>query len=199
MRYIFIHGLGQDSSNWDETISNIPKLDIEFPNLSDFLDNQEMTYSNLYRAFSEYCNEISEPLNLCGLSLGGVLALNYAIDYPEKLHSLVLIGAQYKMPKMLLKIQNIIFRFLPNSVFRNMGFQKRDFIRLTKSMSDLDFSKKLSSIECRVLVICGDKDKANQKAAKSLATKISQADIQFVEKAGHEVNINNPKSLAKNS
>ena len=35
-------------------------------------------------------------LNLCGLSLGAVLALNYAIDFPKKVNSLILIAPQYE-------------------------------------------------------------------------------------------------------
>jgi len=198
VQHVFIHGLGQNSLSWDSTISYIKSpINVSCLELSDFIRDKEMTYANLYHAFSEYCNGVSGQLNLCGLSMGGVLALNYAIDYPAKVHSLVLIGTQYKMPKVLLKVQNIIFRFLPNSVFKNMGFKKNDFIRLTDSMSDLDFSEKLSDIICPVLVLCGDKDTANKKAAKSLVANILQSSIQFVEKAGHEVNVNNPVVLAE--
>jgi len=199
MPYIFIHGLGQDALSWDSTIACIKiPINISCLKLSDLLSgDKEMIYANLYHAFSEYCDGISEPLNLCGLSLGGVLALNYAIDNPAKVHSLVLIGTQYKMPKALLKLQNIIFSFMPKSVFKNMGFKKNDFIQLTNSISNLDFSEKLSNVMCPVLVLCGDKDTANKKAAKSLAVNIPQASIQFVEKAGHEVNVTNPMSLAE--
>jgi len=198
MAYVFIHGLGQNSLSWDSTISCIKNpINVSCLELSDILSDKEMSYTNLYHAFSEYCNGISEQLNLCGLSLGGVLALNYAIEYPAKVQSLVLIGTQYKMPKALLKFQNIIFRFMPKSVFKNMGFKKNDFIQLADSMSNLDFSEKLSDIMCPVLIICGDKDTVNKKAARSLALNIPHTNIQFVEKSGHEVNVNNPMSLAE--
>lgn len=53
-------------------------------------------------------DNISGQLNLCGLSLGVVLALNYIIDNPKKVNSLVLIAGQSEMPKALLKLQNIV-------------------------------------------------------------------------------------------
>ena len=53
-------------------------------NLPDLVHSKEVTYDNLYAAFSDYCNQYDEPIDLCGLSLGGVLALNYAIQYPKK-------------------------------------------------------------------------------------------------------------------
>ena len=44
------------------------------------------------------CFESLTDICLCGLSLGGVLALNYAIEHPEKIKGMVLIATQYKMP-----------------------------------------------------------------------------------------------------
>lgn len=198
MKYILIHGLGQDSSSWNKTISYMgAQENIICPDLSLFLRMRDITYSNLYQSFSQYCDNFSEPLNLCGLSLGGVLALNYAIDNPSKVNSLILIGAQYEMPKVLLKLQNIIFRFIPEKSFKGVGLRKKEFIELTNSMMDLNFSQNLKNISCPVLVICGEKDKANKKATKNIAENIIKSEIQFVKNAGHEVNTDSPKELAE--
>ena len=97
----------------------------------------------MYAAFCDFCNGFSEPLNLCGLSLGSVLALNYAIDFPQKVNSLVLIAPQYDMPKFLLKVQNVLFKFMPESQFKDIGLKKNDFITLTNSMADMDFTDNL--------------------------------------------------------
>ena len=51
------------------------------------------------------------------------------MEHGEKVQSLVLVGAQYKMPKGLLKFQNIIFRFMPGAAFAKMGIQKDDVIK----------------------------------------------------------------------
>ena len=197
MNCVFVHGLGQDSSSWDKTISLMTKpFHFLCPDLFALIKDMEMNYQSLYRAFSEYCDAIPEPLNLCGLSLGGVLALHYAIDNPSKAQSLTLIGAQYKMPKNLLKLQNVIFRVMPKSLFKNMGLSKNEVIGLTKSMMDLDFNERLKDISCPALILCGDKDGANKKASKGLAEGIPAAELQFVEGAGHELNIDRPQELA---
>lgn len=196
MMQIFIHGLGQTPSSWENTIKEMNiQTDVNCPNLSELLKGHKINYTNLYQVFSEYCNTFSEPLNLCGLSLGGVLALNYAIEYPERVQSLVLIGTQYKMPKMLLRFQNIIFRFMPNSMFEQMGFGKKDFIELSRSMMELDFSNDLKKISCPVFVVCGEKDNANKKASIGLNESLSNSEIQIVDGSGHEVNIDRPKQL----
>lgn len=197
MKNIFVHGLGQNSSVWDKTIFYLAEQDfVCCPDLFSLLDGGDTTYEKLYHAFSEYCGNISEPLNLCGLSLGAVLALNYAIDCPAKVNSLVLIAGQYKMPKLLLKFQNIIFRFMQEKAFTDIGFGKKDFIKLTNSMLDINFTESLKEISCPVLILCGEKDNANRKAAEKLAEKIPESELHLVEKAGHEVNIDAPEKLA---
>ncbi len=198
MKHILIHGLGQKASSWNETISYMTGQDtIICPELCLFIKEKDASYSNLYTAFSEYCNNISGPLNLCGLSLGAVLALNYAIDNPKKVNSLVLIAAQYEMPKTLLKLQNIVFKFIPEKSFNSMGLSKNDFIKLTSSMMNLNFNEGLNNILCPVLLICGENDSPNKKATRNLYESISQAEIIFIKDAKHEVNNDNPKELAE--
>ncbi|MEG0388987.1 MAG: hypothetical protein RR582_11715 [Niameybacter sp.] len=123
--------------------------------------------------------------------------MNYTLDHPTRVKSFVLIGGQYEMPKLLLKVQNVIFRVLPKGVFQKMGFSKNDFIQLTNSMMDINFSKDLKKVACDTLVICGEKDKVNKKAAISLGKCIAQAELQMVKDAGHEVNVEAPKQLAE--
>ena len=112
MKKILVHGSGHKATSWKKTIEYMKdNKDILCPNLSSILNGKDASYTNLYSAFTEYCNEINGKINLCGLSLGGILALNYALDFPEKVQSLILIGTPYKVPKIMFSIQNIIFRF----------------------------------------------------------------------------------------
>ena len=198
MKYIFLHGLGQAPSDWETTIKKLDLgMDVYCPDLSDWLSGEEASYLNLYHALESYCEQQEEPLHLCGLSLGGILTLHYALEHAEKVASLVLIGTQYIMPKRLLKFQNMIFHLMPNRSFRKMGFGKKDFISLSKSMMDLDFQKDLEKINCRVLVLCGEKDKANMSAAIELKQQINHAELEIISHAGHEINKDNPVELGK--
>lgn len=142
------------------------------------------------------CDSFDAKIDLCGLSLGGVLALNYACEHPEKVNSLVLIAAQYKMPKGLLHIQNILFRFMPKTMFQQMGFSKEDFLQLCKTMMELDFSDSIQKITCPTLVICGEKDFANKKAAEELVRIMKNVEFRVINGSGHEVNIEAPETLA---
>lgn len=44
--------------------------------------------------------------------------------------------------------------------------------------------------------LCGEKDKANKKAARELANHIPEAEFCTVKGAGHEVNVDVPEKLA---
>lgn len=198
MRPIFLHGLGQTPASWKKTIAQLESAqDCVSPNLAKLYQGDNISYQNLYEGFSKICDEFDEPLDLCGLSLGGVLALNYTIDHPEKVNSLVLIAAQYKMPKGLLKLQNILFQLMPESMFQQTGFGKKEFIQLCKTMMELDFSNSLRKVSCPTLILCGQRDSANKKAAKELAEVLKNAELQIISGCGHEVNMEAPEKLSE--
>lgn len=198
MKSIFIHGSGHKATSWNETISYMENnKDILCPNLSSILNRKEASYHNLYSSFTEYCNNNDGQINLCGISLGGILALNYVLDFPGKVKSLVLIGTPHKVPKFMFGVQNIVFRFLPKSMFENMALNKKDTFVLGNSMKELDFSNKVKCIKCPTLVICGKKDRSNMKSAYYLSENIQNAKLKIIENTGHIVNEENPKILAK--
>lgn len=197
MKYFYLHGLGQSADSWNKVTAATDAVDNSVClDLAEMVKGKAATYSTLYSAFSEKCNAENEDIILCGLSLGGVLALNYAIDYPQKVKALVLLAAQYKMPVRLLKLQNALFHFMPQSMFQQTGFGKLDFISLCSTMAELDFSNSLNEVSCPVLVVCGGKDKANKKASIELANNLIHSQFKEIPESGHEVNLESPEKLA---
>ena len=195
---VLIHGSGHKADSWNKVITYLNNdKDLLCPNLSEILNGKEASYDNLYNSFAEYCNKIEEKIDLCGLSLGGILVLNYAIDYPDKVEKLVLIGTPHKVPKVMFSIQNIIFKFLPKSMFDTMAFNKKDTFILGSTMKKLDFSTRVQNIKCPTLVICGEKDSANIRSADYLAEKIENAKLEVIKNTGHIVNEESPKELAE--
>ena len=198
MKKILVHGSGHKASSWNETISYMKDSgEVLCPNLFSILNGKKATYDNLFASFAEYCDQIDGPIHLCGLSLGGILALQYALDFPDKVKTLILIGTPHKMPKVMLAVQNIVFRFLPKSVFDNMEFSKKDIFTLEKSMKDLDFRGKVKNIACPTLIVCGKHDGANMKSALYFSENIPGAKLEILENTGHIVNEENPRALAK--
>ena len=198
MKKILIHGSGHKAASWDKVISYMNNdKDILCPNLSTILNGKEASYDNLYSSFVEYCNKIDGKIDLCGLSLGGILALNYAIDYPNKIDKLILIGTPHKVPKVMFSIQNVIFKFLPKKLFETMAFNKKDTFVLGNTMKKLDFSNRVQNVKCPTLVICGEKDSANIRSADYLAENIENAKLEIMKNTGHIINEESPKELAE--
>ena len=197
MKYLYLHGLGQKPDSWNKVIkeTKVSESSISL-SLAGMLEGKSATYKELYSAFSSECDKENEAIVLCGLSLGAVLALNYAIDHPDKVKALVLIAAQYKMPKKLLKFQNMLFRLMPNSMFRQIGFKKADVISLCGTMAELDFRDSLCKVSCPVLIVCGEKDNANKKASKEHCHYLNNSYFHELMKTGHEANIEAPEELA---
>ncbi len=195
---ILIHGSGHKATSWNATISYMTSNeDIMCPDLFTILEGKEARYVNLYSSFAKYCDRIDGKIHLCGISLGGILALNYALDFPQKIKTLVLIGTPHKIPKVAFGIQNVIFRFLPKSIFETMAFDKRGTFALGSSMKNLDFTGRVNNMKCPALIICGKKDGANIKSAYYLSKNIKSAELKIIENTGHVVNEEAPKTLAK--
>ncbi len=195
---VFVHGSGHKAASWNETVSHMADgADIWCPELSSILGGKSASYENLYAAFAAHCNEIDGEIHLCGLSLGGILALNYALDFPQKVKTLVLIGTPHKVPKAAFGFQNIIFRFLPKSMFKSMAFDKKDTFALGNTMKDLDFSGRVDRVRCPTLILCGEKDRANRKSAQYFSQNIENAELKVLEGTGHVVNEESPEALAQ--
>ena len=112
MKTVFLHGLGQTAQDWKEVVQQLSISDVDCPELFSSTED-EISYSQILGDLEQRYSEVKEPLRICGLSLGALLAIDFAIRHEEKVDSLVLIGAQYKVPSLLIDFQNLIFRCMP--------------------------------------------------------------------------------------
>ena len=199
MNLILLHGSGHKASSWDKTIVHLDDKvgrEIFCLELSDILGGKKADYRELCASFADYCNTIDGPLDICGLSLGGIIGLEYTISHPERVRSLVLIGTPHKVPKTAFAFQNLIFRFLPASMFDEMAFDKKGTFELGNSMKELNFTDRVQNITCPVLIICGEKDKANIKSARYFAEHMISSELKIFDNIGHIVNEEAPEKLA---
>lgn len=193
MTKIFIHGLGQSVSAWDGIKEHIEGK-AKYIDLIEYDVESEDVYQALYNLICKECNDEAGKVDLCGLSLGGLLAMQYATEFPNKVRSLVLINSPYKISNILLRLQQNIFRFMPSVLFKQ-GFSKTDSLKI------LDAIKKNNSIiveriEAPALIIYGERDHANKKSAFELSKDIFNAKLVKIEKANHQINIEQPLKLA---
>lgn len=195
MKTVLLHGLGQTAQDWKEVVRQLSTSNVDCPELFSATGN-EISYSRISADLERQYSNAAEPLRLCGLSLGALLALDFTIHHGNKVASLVLIGAQYKVPTFLIDFQNILFRCMPGKSFDGMGLSKSNTIKLSHSMRMLDFTPQLNRVTCPVTILCGEKDSANIKASKKLNELLPYATLQIVPGAGHEINKDAPKAVA---
>ena len=147
MKTVLLHGLGQTAQDWKEVVQQLSISDVDCPELFSSAED-EISYSQILGDLEQRYSEVKEPFRICGLSLGALLAIDFAIRHEEKVASLVLIGAQYKVPSLLIDFQNLIFRCMPNKAFesREMGIYLGGSLVIA-----LVFGSILSVIVCRRL------------------------------------------------
>lgn len=194
MKIVFLHGLGQRAADWEQVASPFPNMDC--PDLFE-IAGEKLNYSAVLSSLEERYEYEKEPLCLCGLSLGGMLALDYALRHGDRVAAMVLLGARDRTPRLLMDIQDLLFRCMPDKAFASMGMKKEQVRDLTRSMKNLDFTDRLSTIHCPVTVACGEKDYPNLAAARRLAKYLPNARLYVVPYAGHELNTDAPDTVAE--
>lgn len=195
MKTVLLHGLGQTTQDWKEVVRQLSTSEVDCPELFS-ATGDEISYARILADLERQYANTAEPLCICGLSLGALLALDFTIHHGDNVASLVLIGAQYKVPTFLIDFQNFLFRCMPGKRFDGMGLSKSDVIQLSHSMRALDFTSQVSRVTCPVTVLCGEKDRANLKASKKLSELLPRATLQIVPGAGHEMNKEAPEIIA---
>jgi pimeloyl-ACP methyl ester carboxylesterase len=195
MKTLFLHGLGQTAQDWEEVIRQMTSPNVDCPELFSSTSDDISYLKILSRLEQQYAD--ATDLRICGLSLGAILALDFAIRHSDKVASLVLIGVQYKVPTLLIDFQNFLFRCMPKNSFDSIGLSKRSMIKLTHSMRSLDFTSQISKISCPVTIVCGEKDNANLKASKKLKELLPQSSLYIIPNVGHEINKEAPNAIAE--
>ncbi|AKK07493.1 alpha/beta fold hydrolase [Corynebacterium testudinoris] len=196
---VFIHGLGDSPDAWNYQVSHLPSgftgMAIGIPGLR--AGEEPSGEFSLAAAAAGIVAELDhrgvDKLHLCGLSLGAMITLQIAIDYPERVRSLTLAAGQVKPPRVLMRIQTTVMRLVPARLLARSGVRKPQLLSVLRGVAEADFSTHLADVTAPTLVLCGSKDRANLPAARALAAGIPDADLNFIGGAGHQANTQKPE------
>lgn len=197
---VFLHGIGAGPDSWNTQIAGLPEGFIGIaPRIAGLTDADGEGFS-LSAAATAVRDELDrrgvERAHLCGLSLGGMVATRFAIDYPDRVSSLALSGSQVRPNPALMRVQNAIMRILPAKLVAQPRMSKQRMLAVLDAVGQTNFRSELSQIRVPTLVFCGEKDRANIPAARKLAAGISGAELQLVPGAGHEWNMQQPDEFS---
>ena len=181
MALVFLHGIGTGPEAWQPQIEAFagerPVVAPQVP-----LD--------LERACAELDDLDEELLDLCGLSWGGLVALRYALERPERVQSLAVTGAFASLPLHLRVLQaamSLAVRIVPRA--------PHELARPLREGARFDVHDRLDSLRAPTLVLCGERDRLNLPLSRALADAIPHASFEVVPDAGHVANTDNPAAF----
>jgi len=198
MKVVILHGLGQTASDWKLVINRLSQEVVTLNLFESIDDDTQLSVEVLSKRIDIELEEVEEPFILVGLSLGGLLALNYAIKNPsDYLKGLIICGAIYKpIPVLIRVIQSIAINFLPQNKLKEIGLTKRQSLDLINSINQVNLTKELTKINLKTLVVCGSKDKLNLKSSKDINYLIKDSRLEIIKNGQHELNKSNPNEIA---
>lgn len=196
---MFLHGIGVGPDSWDAQIAALPEEYAGLaPQIAGLADDDDVPFT-LRRAAADVIRELGQReiyrAHICGLALGAMIAVQVAVEYPERVASLVLSGGQVRPPRVFMALQSALTRVLPTRVVAPDGTSKRRVLAVLAEVARIDFRPHLAQVKVPALVLCGSKDRPNLPAARALASGIPDAQLRVVEGGKHELNRQKPEEF----
>lgn len=220
---VFIHGSGDDAHIWDALIACLPQytaIALDLPGHGTRTDAPGPATMTVGDYAASVRNELArrgvKSVCLVGHSLGSAIVLRLAVDTPEVVSRLVLVGAGARLrvlPALLAeaasdpaaaKAKLVELAYAPTHVAdaRAMieqappptpGILYRDLAACDK----FDMMAELAQITQPVLILTGEEDRLTPpKYGSFLAEQISSAHLVLIPDAGHYAQIEAPVACA---
>jgi len=227
---VFINSLGCDLRIWDGVVS---RLSHRFPLIRfdkrghGLSDAPPAPYS--MRELSDDVNGLINHLDieraiLVGVSIGGMVALQTALDFPERVSALVLCDTAGKIGTeaywndrintlrqygMVYLADAILARwFSPKFIDQNPALYRGFYNLLTRmplegyigtcaALRDTDLRNQLGRVSVPTLVLCGAEDMViTPEIARGLADSLPNAQFSVIEEAAHTPSVEQPEAVA---
>jgi pimeloyl-ACP methyl ester carboxylesterase len=153
----------------------------------------------------------NERVVLVGHSMGGIMSMATALLHPDQIGGLVLIGTASQCNEKTARWYERIARAgeedgnagLVRAIYGDKSKKvihgdARGIAEVTRTLGSLyedPLTPKLSSIECPVLLIVGDKDPMGSKASSIIAGQFPSAELVTIPDCGHWVHVDEPEAV----
>lgn len=220
---ILLHGAGGNHLYWPSQIRRMPGCRVyalDLPGHGKSGGRGQQTISTYARVVLEWLDEIeAEQTILIGHSMGGAIALTLALEAPERVCGLGLIGSGARLhvaPQIIESaassttfhnaIQTVVGQsFSPHSSEQLLEQAARRMAEIRSTVLHGDFlacesfdvSERIAEIQCPTLVVCGAEDKMTPlRSSQFLANTIPHARLEVIPEAGHMCMLEQPQLVA---
>ena len=227
---LLIHGLGSSSRDWENQVEPFSKkyqvitLDLRGHGQA---SKPPGPYS--VRMFAEDTEALIRalgvaPLHIVGISMGGMVAFELAVHFPELLRSLTVVNSypevrvetfrehlqiwrRYLFLELLgmrgtgLMLGRRLFPYPEQADLREIFVErwaendKRAYRESLRAIVNWDVEEHISKIGCPVLVVASDQDYMPLEEKKAYTAKIPNAKLVVIEDARHAVTAERPEQF----
>ncbi|MCL6638240.1 MAG: alpha/beta hydrolase [Firmicutes bacterium] len=216
---VLVHGAGGNSSHWAAQLSGLGR---EYRVIAPDLPGHGRSGGEARDSIAAYREFIRDLAGSCllngfylgGHSMGGAVALDFALHYPELLAGIILIGTGSRLrvlPAILESFKNALHygglaslaygegapgELLKRGVREMRSVKPIVWYRDFSACNNFDVTSRLAEIRIPALVVTGDRDVMTPpKYARSLEAGIPGAVMEVVGGAGHMVMLEKPEQL----
>jgi 3-oxoadipate enol-lactonase len=148
---------------------------------------------------------------LVGHSMGGIIAMTTALEHPDRVEGLVLIGTASQCNEKVARwyerialageqrgtagLAQAIYGEKSRKIVHGDAQGISHVTRTLKSLYDDPLTPKLGQIACPVLLIVGENDPMGPKASSIIAEQLPNAELHVVPDCGHWVHVERPEAV----
>jgi len=225
---IFIHGLGERLETWKYQLSyfssfyDVIALDLRGFGLSETPESLTSIYDYVEDLLAVVRRENIKKAVICGLSLGGLIALAFYDSFPELVSALVLADTTAYYPKSIVKkilperlklieseglsklSETIVNSALINASKEDVelvmasirSVNKEYYKRALEVTLKADLRHVLPKINVPTLILVGEYDKTTPlNLANDLKANIKTSNLKIIKNASHISKLDNPKEF----
>ncbi len=197
---VLLHGSGRASRMWQPVLRDLQAgWHVLAPDLPGFgRSTGPFTVSGAAQLVGEMAAVQTAPVHLCGLSLGGLIALRVAARLGPQVASLTITGTpvvpRRDFPAALRRFRRLPGPLLP--LFSDVA-GRREWLRMIDELEATDVRDYLPLITAPALVVCGSRDWRAVPAACELAKGIPAGRVWVAPHQGHNWPVISPNLFSK--
>jgi len=197
---VLLHGSGRAGRMWGGALADLSaSWHVLAPDLPGFGRSEgPFTIAGAAQAVSDMIAVQTAPVHVCGLSVGGVVAVRAAAQLGAKVASLVVTGTPVvpgrDLPAALRRFRRLPAPLLP--LFSDVA-GRADWLRMLDELEHTDLRGCLSQVTAPALVVCGSRDWRAMPAACELAGGLPDGRLWIAPHQGHSWPSTSPELFSK--